>query len=193
VGHLGVDSSSVMTMIVALLTLLVLGPATAFAYIAGRSAAERKAAACAAPQLIEKFQEGYAAGYKNGCDVGAAIPADRLLAMYRDGFKDGHLAGEDAGIASIEVLTDQESSLVTGFWHTERTTTDAFVVIAGCRNRRVVRGSASLMNKSKDELAKRISQMQKAAAGVGIAIGLPAVAAVVGAIPQSNGDAANNN
>jgi hypothetical protein len=174
---------SAIFMISALLILLVVGLATGFAW--GRSAGERKAAVSAAPKLIEKFQEGYAAGYKNGCEVGAAVPAERLLATYRDGFNDGHTAGEDAGVASIEVLEDQEISVVNGFWHTERSTTDTFIVVAGCRHRRVVRGSATLMNKSQDEIAKRISQIQKAAAAaVGIATGHPGVAAAVAAIPQ---------
>jgi hypothetical protein len=119
-----------------------------------------------------------------------------MLEKYQEGYQQGLIASEDLGIASIEVLTDKEIRIDKGFWRTDRTTSDLFLVIAGSREPRVVRGSASLMNKSQDEISARITEMRKAVAVIGAgAAGHPALAAAIGAVPTPNasGDDADVN
>jgi hypothetical protein len=141
------------------------------------------------------YREGIRYGQSAGQDKCAAESARQLHEKYQEGFRQGLIAGEDLGVASIEVLTDKEIHVNNGFFRTERTTSDVFVVIAGSRQPRVIRASLALMNKSQDEISKRIAQMRKTltVVGVGAAAGHPGIAAALAVGAQAASSDGNSN
>ena len=94
----------------------------------------------------------------------------------------GQAPREQQGIASVQVLTDKETTTIKSFWSTIKVNSNHFVVLA---KDRVIISSLDLSNKSQDEVIRRLAQMKKLGLSVfATAMGHPAIGAVVAGIPE---------